>query len=226
MADAGVEEVDHMGDETEHLDTSGEHKEGEEKHEAVDEEVEALKRKLKEMDEQLANQREGKDGAQSAASKEEADSRSIYVGSVDYSATPEELQAHFQSCGTINRVTILCDKFTGQPKGFAYIEFAEAEAVQTAVALNESVFKGRQIKVNPKRTNVPGMAVRGGHGFPRGRGGFRGRGGYGPHYGAPYGAPYGPPGGFYGPPRGRGGFRGGFRGRGGGGGYGYHPYAY
>lgn len=36
---------------------------------------------------------------------------------VDYSTTPEELQQHFHSCGTINRVTILCDKFTGHPKG-------------------------------------------------------------------------------------------------------------
>ena len=49
--------------------------------------------------------------------KNEADERSIYVGNVDYSATPEEIQAHFQSCGTINRVTILADKWTGQPKG-------------------------------------------------------------------------------------------------------------
>ena len=48
------------------------------------------------------------------------DHRSIYVGNVDYSSSPEELQAHFQSCGTINRVTILCDKYTGHPKGYAH----------------------------------------------------------------------------------------------------------
>jgi polyadenylate-binding protein 2 len=94
---------------------------------------------------------------------------------VDYSTTPEELQAHFQSCGTINRVTILCDKWTGQPKGFAYIEFAEASLVPNALMLNESAFKGRVLKVISKRTNVPGMNYRGrgrGRGF---RGGFRGR---------------------------------------------------
>lgn len=39
---------------------------------------------------------------------------------VDYGATPEEIQAHFQACGTINRVTILCDKFTGHPKGYVW----------------------------------------------------------------------------------------------------------
>lgn len=65
---------------------------------------------------------------------------------VDYACTPEEVQQHFNSCGTVNRVTILTDKF-GQPKGFAYVEFLEVEAVQEAVKLNESELHGRQIKV-------------------------------------------------------------------------------
>jgi RNA recognition motif-containing protein len=51
------------------------------------------------------------------------DRNSIYVGQVDYSSTPEELLAHFESCGTVERVTIVCDKFTGKPKGYAYLEF-------------------------------------------------------------------------------------------------------
>ena len=50
-------------------------------------------------------------------SKEDIDSRSVFIGNVDYGASPEEIQAHFQSCGSINRVTILLDKFTGHPKG-------------------------------------------------------------------------------------------------------------
>jgi polyadenylate-binding protein 2 len=50
--------------------------------------------------------------------KEDIDARSIFVGNVDYQASPEEIQAHFQSCGSINRVTILLDKFTGHPRGF------------------------------------------------------------------------------------------------------------
>ncbi|KAL0423092.1 UNVERIFIED_CONTAM: Polyadenylate-binding protein 2, partial [Sesamum radiatum] len=75
---------------------------------------------------------------------------------VDYACTPEEVQQHFQACGTVNRVTILTDKF-GQPKGFAYVEFLEQEAVQEALQLNESELHGRQLKVMVKRTNVPGM---------------------------------------------------------------------
>lgn len=67
---------------------------------------------------------------------------------MDYSATPEEIQQHFASCGSINRVTILCDKFSGNPKGYAYVEFADPSFVDTALALNESLFKGRLIKAS------------------------------------------------------------------------------
>lgn len=49
------------------------------------------------------------------AAKEETDSRSVYIGNVDYATTPEELQLHFQGCGTVNRVTIPTDA-VGNPK--------------------------------------------------------------------------------------------------------------
>jgi len=83
--------------------------------------------------------------------KIEVDNRSVYVGNVDYGATAEELEQHFNGCGAVNRVTILCNKFDGHPKGFAYIEFSDKESVQTAMALDESLFRGRQIKVTCKR---------------------------------------------------------------------------
>jgi RNA recognition motif-containing protein len=47
---------------------------------------------------------------------------SIYVGQVDYSTTPEELLSHFESCGVVERVTIVCDKITGRPKGKKQID--------------------------------------------------------------------------------------------------------
>ncbi|KAL3527623.1 hypothetical protein ACH5RR_012279 [Cinchona calisaya] len=133
-------------------------------------ELDEMKKRLKEMEEEAAALREMQakvekemgavqdpaSAAASQANKEEVDSRSAFVGNVDYACTPEEVQQHFQSCGTVNRVTILTDKF-GQPKGFAYVEFLEQEAVQEAVLLNESELHGRQLKVMPKRTNVPGM---------------------------------------------------------------------
>ncbi|ELQ32355.1 polyadenylate-binding protein 2 [Pyricularia oryzae Y34] len=164
-------------------------------------EISAMKKRVAEMEEEAAKLREMQASLDSQSqelsteSRDDVDSRSIFVGNVDYSASPEEIQAHFQSCGSINRVTILLDKFTGQPKGFAYVEFTEPSLVAQALVLNESVFKGRNIKVSPKRTNYPGMSR--GRGRGRGRGGF-GRGGFPP----------------------RGGYRGGYRGRG----RGFTPY--
>ncbi|CAO2830796.1 unnamed protein product [Amaranthus hypochondriacus] len=132
-------------------------------------ELDDMKKRLKEMEEEAAALREMQakvekemgavqDPATAAelANREEVDSRSVFVGNVDYACTPEEVQQHFQACGTVNRVTILTDKF-GQPKGFAYVEFVEQDAVQQALQLNESELHGRQLKVLPKRTNVPGM---------------------------------------------------------------------
>lgn len=137
---------------------------------AAAKELEEMKKRLKEMEEEAAALRDMQakvekemgvvqDPASAAAQqqgKEEADARSVFVGNVDYSCTPEEVQQHFQSCGTVNRVTILTDKF-GQPKGYAYVEFLEVEAVQNALLLNESELHGRPLKVSAKRTNVPGM---------------------------------------------------------------------
>ena len=100
----------------------------------------------------------------------ESDKRSVYVGQVDYGATPEELQEHFKSCGTINRITILVDKWTGSPKGYAYVEFADEVSVSNAVLLNDTMFRGRQIKVSAKRTNIPGMNRKGGKGRGKGKG--------------------------------------------------------
>ncbi|KAM4722333.1 embryonic polyadenylate-binding protein 2 [Rhinophrynus dorsalis] len=113
-------------------------------------------------------QKEGPPRPLSAEEKKEADTRSVYVGNVDYGGTAQDLEAHFCSCGSINRITILCDKFSGHPKGYAYIEFAERSSVDAAVAMDETVFRGRTIKVLPKRTNMPGIST-------TDRGGFRGR---------------------------------------------------
>ncbi|XP_045808276.1 polyadenylate-binding protein 1-like isoform X3 [Trifolium pratense] len=86
----------------------------------------------------------------------EVDSRSIYVGNVDYACTAEIVRRHFQSCGIVNRVTILMNEFS-LPKGCAYVEFLKIDSVPKALLLNESELHGRKIKVCAKRTNIPGM---------------------------------------------------------------------
>ncbi|KAH7350850.1 hypothetical protein BKA65DRAFT_499129 [Rhexocercosporidium sp. MPI-PUGE-AT-0058] len=168
-----------------------------------EEEISAMKKRVAEMEEEAAKLREmqatlDQQSHDLSEDKEDIDSRSIFVGNVDYAASPEEIQAHFQSCGSINRVTILLDKFTGHPKGYAYVEFTEPSLVAQALVLNESVFRGRNLKVVPKRTNVPGMT--------RGRGGGRG----GPGRGRGRGRGFDTSG--FSPRGGGGGYRGGYRG--------------
>lgn len=74
-------------------------------------EMESEAAKLREMQETLS-----RESTKLEDDKEEVDARSVFVGNVDYEATPEELQSQFAGCGAINRITIVCDKF-GQPKG-------------------------------------------------------------------------------------------------------------
>ncbi|XP_077687251.1 embryonic polyadenylate-binding protein 2 [Eretmochelys imbricata] len=149
----------------------------------LDPELEAIKAKVREMEEEderlkelqaeaknhlILRSQAGIPVPRTTEEKIEADQRSIYVGNVDYGGTAEELESHFNSCGQINRVTILCDKFSGHPKGYAYIEFEDKSSVKAAVELDESMFRGRVIKVLPKRTNMPGIST-------TDRGGSRGR---------------------------------------------------
>ncbi|XP_059461564.1 polyadenylate-binding protein 2-like [Corylus avellana] len=122
----------------------------------IEEEAGALREMQAKVEKEMGAVQDSSGTSATLAEKEEVDARSIYVGNVDYACTPEEVQQHFQSCGTVNRVTILTDKF-GQPKGFAYVEFVEVDAVQNALLLNESELHGRQLKVSAKRTNIPGM---------------------------------------------------------------------
>jgi polyadenylate-binding protein 2 len=84
-----------------------------------------MKRRVAEMESEAAKLREMQASLDQQSEslredREDIDARSIFVGNVDYGASPEEIQAHFQSCGQINRVTILLDKFTGHPKGFVW----------------------------------------------------------------------------------------------------------
>ncbi|XP_050306046.1 polyadenylate-binding protein 2 isoform X2 [Anthonomus grandis grandis] len=168
---------------------------------ADDPELEAIKARVREMEEEAEKLKQLQSEVDkqmnmgsppgmtsplnmSLEEKMEVDNRSVYVGNVDYGATAEELEQHFHGCGSINRVTILCNKFDGHPKGFAYIEFSDREAVQTAMAMDDSLFRGRQIKVMAKRTNRPGISST--NRPPRGRGAstFRGsRGSRGGMYG-------------------------------------------
>lgn len=84
-------------------------------------EMEAEAAKLRDMQ----NEHDARTSNEFKENKEDVDARSVFVGNVDYGASPEEIQNHFQSCGSINRVTILLDKFTGHPKGLVTVQELE-----------------------------------------------------------------------------------------------------
>ena len=73
----------------------------------------------------------------------------IYVGNLPYSVTEDELRETFAAYGEVSSVNIITDRFTGQSKGFGFVEMPDnAEADDAIKALNETSLKGRNIKVN------------------------------------------------------------------------------
>ncbi|EGD73445.1 hypothetical protein PTSG_05149 [Salpingoeca rosetta] len=137
-----------------------------------DDEFEQLRQQVNQNESSLQQDREAlnqvmKTGSQE--SREEADRRSVFVQNVDYGTSEVDLQLFFKDCGPVRRITIGRGP-TGQPKGFAYVEFTDEAAVETAKGLTNQMLKGRQVTVLNKRTNVPGLRKRG-----RGRGRGRGR---------------------------------------------------
>ena len=73
----------------------------------------------------------------------------IYVGQLPYSVTEEELIEMFLQYGEVSSLNLIMDRYSGQSKGFGFIEMPNnAEADQAIKGLNKSMLKGREIKVN------------------------------------------------------------------------------
>jgi RNA recognition motif-containing protein len=73
----------------------------------------------------------------------------IYVGNLSYEITDDEVRDIFSPHGEISSVSIIKDKYSGQSKGFGFVEMPnQAEAEEAIKTLNESDLKGRNIKVN------------------------------------------------------------------------------
>lgn len=76
----------------------------------------------------------------------------IYVGSLSYDVTEDEVRDIFSPYGEIAGISIITDKFTGKSKGFGFVEMPKQEEAEEAIkCLNESEMKGRNIKVNEAR---------------------------------------------------------------------------
>ena len=116
--------------------------------------------------------------------------KKLYVGNLSFKATEEQVQALFAEIGIQpDSLTLLRDRFTGQPRGFGFAEIHDDGAAEKAIAaLNGKDFLGRALVVNEARPQREGGGGggggrggdRGGHGGGGGgRGGGVGRGGHG-----------------------------------------------
>ncbi len=100
----------------------------------------------------------------------------IFVGNLSFQTTQDELHAAFAQYGNVDRVNIVTDRDTGQPRGFAFVEMTDAREAETAISqLNGAEMNGRALNVNEARPKPAG----GGFGGGGGRGGFGGGGGRG-----------------------------------------------
>ncbi|MDQ2694342.1 MAG: RNA-binding protein [Pseudomonadota bacterium] len=90
----------------------------------------------------------------------------IYVGQLAYDVTEAELRQAFEPFGNITSVSLIKDKFSGESKGFAFVEMAAKAEAQAAISsLNGKSLKGRSIVVNearPRTENYSGGGNRGG----------------------------------------------------------------
>ncbi len=107
----------------------------------------------------------------------------IYVGNMSYDTTEEDLHLACKEFGKVISATIIKDKFSGQTKGFAFVEMSSKAEGQAAIdGLNGKELKGRELNVNearPRTENFRGGST-GGFGGNRSSGGnYGGSGGYG-----------------------------------------------
>jgi RNA recognition motif-containing protein len=101
----------------------------------------------------------------------------IYAGNLSYEITEEDLRLAFEQFGAVESVNIIKDKFSGQSKGFGFVEMpARAEGQSAIDGLNGKEEKGRTLKVNEARSRSEKRGGRGGFGGGRGKRGLGGGG--------------------------------------------------
>jgi len=93
----------------------------------------------------------------------------IYVGNLSYSVTSDDLRKAFEAFGEVSTANVVTDKFTGQSKGFGFVEMANKGHGEAAIKeLDGKDLKGRSIRVNEARPRTEGGSSSGG---PRRSGG-------------------------------------------------------
>ncbi len=78
--------------------------------------------------------------------------KNIFVGNLSFGATEDSVRSLFESYGSIERVSIITDRDTGQSRGFGFVEMSGNDEAQRAIAALDGVeFNGRALKVNEAR---------------------------------------------------------------------------
>jgi RNA recognition motif-containing protein len=90
----------------------------------------------------------------------------LYVGNLPFTATEDAVRALFTPHGTVEKVSLITDRDTGQARGFGFVEMSNADASRAMQALNGSDFEGRTLKINEAQDRAR----------PGGGGGGAGRG--------------------------------------------------
>lgn len=99
----------------------------------------------------------------------------LYIGNLAYSVSNDDLHALFSQVGQVQSATVIMDKFSGQSKGFGFVEMTSGEEAANAIRqFNDTELKGRNIKVNEARPRESGF---GGGNRDRSGGGGGGGGG-------------------------------------------------
>jgi RNA recognition motif-containing protein len=92
----------------------------------------------------------------------------IYVGNLPFSATEDEVRERFAEFGEVESVNLISDRYTGQPRGFGFVEMGDEDADSAIAALNNTSLGGRTIKVSAARQREGGARRGGGGGGGRG----------------------------------------------------------
>ncbi len=72
----------------------------------------------------------------------------LYVGNLPFTATEDSVRALFTPHGTVETLALITDRETGNPRGFGFVEMANADAARAMQALNGSDFDGRALRIN------------------------------------------------------------------------------
>ena len=92
----------------------------------------------------------------------------IYIGNMSFETTEDQLRQAFTAYGEVSTVNIITDKYSGEPRGFAFVEMSgKDEAIAAISGMNGQELNGRELKVNEAKPRPQGGNRGGGNGFRR-----------------------------------------------------------